>query len=103
MIPDRFEGVPEGTWEALRRYLIHGIRPGQFLQAVLSNNLIGAIARGDVKNLEGLVVLVRYLVHHAPAQAWGSPEAVAAWIAARGRMTRQAQGAFGQGWRPNDS
>jgi hypothetical protein len=57
--------------------------------AVLSNNLVGAIARGDAKNLEGLVVLIRYLVHHVPAQAWGSPETVAAWIAARGRMPSQ--------------
>jgi hypothetical protein len=85
MIPERLEGVPEGTWEALRRYLTRGVPPGHFLRAVLSNNLVGAIARGDAKNLEGLVVLIRYLVHHVPAQAWGSPETVSAWIAARGR------------------
>jgi hypothetical protein len=89
MSPDQLENVPDGTWDALDRYLTKGIPPGHFLTAVLSNNLVGAIARGDKPNLAGLVALVRYLVHHAPAQAWGSPETVSAWIAARGRMPSQ--------------
>jgi hypothetical protein len=73
---------PDGT-DGLERYLTAGILPGDFLRAVLENDLRMAILRADPVNRGRLPELVEWLWHHAPAAAWGSPEAVQAWSAQR--------------------
>lgn len=75
------ELVPDHLWPGLCRYLVERIRPGQFLCAVLENNLHDALTRADdiaVQHLRGLVV---FLDIFAPGPCHGSPEAVAAWLA----------------------
>jgi hypothetical protein len=85
MIDDpRFErspGVPEHIRGGLIRFVDHGILPGGFLQAVLSNDLPEACARADDENRPRLFAIVRWLWNEAPATCWGSPEAMRAWNA----------------------
>lgn len=63
----------------LERYLNHGIEPGSFLTAVLSNDLKGAVMRADATNLHRLDQIVGYIYHHLPAHAWGSPTQLEIW------------------------
>lgn len=75
-------GVPEHLREGLVRYLVHRIQPGHFLMAVLENNLLQAIARGDEISCAALPALVRFLVNDAPGEASGSPATVREWLLA---------------------
>lgn len=72
-------GVPKHLHGGLVRYFGEGILPGSFLQSVLTNNLTQAVLRQDVESMVELASIVRFLVAHAPAPAWGSREAVLAW------------------------
>ncbi len=53
--------------------------PGDFLCAVLSNDLKDAVSRADydsIKAIKGIVVLLN---NKFPATCWGSPDALATW------------------------
>jgi hypothetical protein len=76
-------GVPEHLVEGLALYVAHGFRPGSFLQAVLANDLMDAVNRGDEDSRAGLVALCVFISHALPAQCHGSRERVAAWIEAQ--------------------
>lgn len=72
--------VPEHLRGGLMRYLVHRIPPGHFLIAVLSNDLRGAIDRGDETSLMGLANIIRFLVNDVTYTAWGSEVVVRAWV-----------------------
>ena len=79
---DKHEGLlPEHLRAGLLNYLLDHIRPGHFLQALLSNNLHHAVARADPVSLQHLREIVLFLFLAAPSASWGSPEAMEAWIA----------------------
>jgi hypothetical protein len=72
--------VPDHTQVALEMYLLHGIPPGGFLQAVLTNDLHGAITKADYKNKDCLEDIVKWLFHCAPIDSHGSREKIATWM-----------------------
>jgi hypothetical protein len=61
----------------------HRIPTGGFLQACLENNLTEAVGRADFININLLPDIVRYMYNELPADSWGSPERVQAWLARR--------------------
>ncbi len=77
-----YTSVPEGLRGGLLRYIVHGIRPGDFLTAVLSNDLAEACARADDLNRHRLFDICFWLYNHAPSPCWKSPKNVAAWLEA---------------------
>jgi hypothetical protein len=76
--------LPEWSHESLVLYLELGVSPGDFLSAVLSNDLKGAVQRADDESRSLLCHYVAWLYDVAPAGSWGSPERVAAWRTAGG-------------------
>lgn len=74
--------VPEHLHNGLIRYLVHGIRPGDFLFAIVTNNLTEAVVRAPSGG-GGLLEVVRFLVAYAPPVCYGSPETVDAWLQSR--------------------
>ena len=72
-IPDRMMG-------GLRRYIEKRIKPGNFLTAVLQNDLREACGRADKENIRNLPAYVAYLYNEAPSTCWGSPERVTDWL-----------------------
>lgn len=75
-IPDRMMG-------GLRRYIDEGIEPGDFLSAVICNDLKEACGRADDENLHNLPAFVSYLYNQAPSQCWGSEERFRDWMRTR--------------------
>jgi hypothetical protein len=73
--------IPERMGPALDRWVQRGQLPGEFLQAVLRNDLQDAVSRADPENTRALPAYIGYLYNEAPAGCWGSPEKVAAWAA----------------------
>ena len=66
--------------ESLNAYIDHGRPVGDFLTAVLSNDLKEACGRADEDNLAALPAFVGYLYNEAPIMCWGSHERMKAWL-----------------------
>lgn len=75
--------LPERFRPGIERYLKYGVVPGDFLTAVLCNDLFGAFAKADDQSLVELHGLVGWCYHELPHDAWGSRERVIAYRAAR--------------------
>jgi hypothetical protein len=69
---------------SLHRYVQKGIPTGGFLEAVLSNDLFGALARADETNRTRLFEIVSFIHCFLPSRSHGSPERVSDWIKHRG-------------------
>lgn len=79
--------IPGYMREPLLAYVVSGRRDtGDFLRAVLSNDLKGAVGRADSANETLLVGYVRWLYNWAPGGCWGSAERVEAWQRAGGLL-----------------
>lgn len=83
-------GIPMHMRRGLLDYLRYGTRPGQFLEAVLSNDLAEAAARADAENQQALYEYVFVLTNYAPCAAWGGPDSFQGWLD-KGRELRTAQ------------
>ena len=69
--------LPATLQQGLLRYLDHGIEPGHFLTAVLTNDLFEAIGRADNQSLQVLPDICKFIYNHTPHCCWGSKEKVA--------------------------
>lgn len=76
-------GIPQRTKDGIDRYAQHGIRPGGFLTAVLSNDLKGAFGAADMENRGAMFEIVSYCYNEIPANCWGSARVVEHWIEAK--------------------
>lgn len=68
--------------ESIDLFVSHGYLPGNFLAAVMANDLKESIARADEAALANLPHIVAYLYNEVPASAWGSYATLAAWFGA---------------------
>lgn len=73
--------VPDTLHEGLVEYLAARRPTGSFLRAALENDFAQACMRADHPNRFFLRQLALFLFNECPAGAWGSPDAVAAWLA----------------------
>jgi len=71
--------LPEGMRDSIVAYVEHGIPLGHFLDALLSNDFMGAVKRADEENLPALGNWGVYLYNYAPPRCFGSAEKVQAW------------------------
>jgi len=65
---------------ALAKYVYERVPPGGFLQAVLINDLISAVAQADEENIEKIPAYIEFVYNHIPHAAWGTPKKVNDWI-----------------------
>lgn len=75
--------IPMTIRDSLNRYVSQHVKPGGFLTAVLENDLINAHWLADSENLAALDELLKKIYNEIPGNAWGSPEKVEAWLAAK--------------------
>lgn len=85
------ERLPERMREGFLLFVRFGVPPGSFLQSVLSNDLREACRRADPVNAQALHEYIVILVNYAPADCWGSREAVRAWIDKGMKLRRWGQ------------
>ena len=78
--PELTVKVPEHTLDALRRYVLDGLEPGGFLQAVLTNDLMEACGRADVENSLCLPHIATFIYNCTPSHSHGSRDRYEAWI-----------------------
>lgn len=102
-LEDILDAIPNhGMRDSVERYLVHGIPPGGFMIAVLSNSLTEAAGRADATNRELLLEWASWLYNFCPAQAHGSMDKVVKWCESGG-----LSGKHGLSWtdpaQPTDS
>ena len=71
--------IPERMMDGLERWRDYGIYPGDFLIAVLENNLTETILRADDENLANIPAYVSYTYNELPMASHGSKEKMKAW------------------------
>jgi len=64
-------------------YIERGVDPGDFLCAVIDNDLRESFGRADVENCRRMYEIVSWFYMHAPSACWGSKEKHQAWIESR--------------------
>lgn len=52
----------------------------EFLEAIISNNLRGAVQAADDTNIALIPVYVSYFYNKAPSECWGSKARYEAWL-----------------------
>lgn len=82
-IDARFKGeydqIPARMRVALVNWVDHGQVPGDFLQAVIRNDLRNAVLRADQENLLLLPLYLHWFYWEAPLGCYGGPEAFNTW------------------------
>lgn len=82
--------VPVAHMEGgIRRYFEHGIPPGHFITALLSNDLSMAVRFADEENAAAIAKWVVFIHCQLPSGCHGSPEHVRDWIAKGGLEGRK--------------
>ncbi len=71
--------IPPRMMGGIERYIIEGIIPGQFLQAVICNDMKEAFGRADDENFHLMPAYVNYFYNEAPAPCWGSRKDMDTW------------------------
>lgn len=72
--------VPDTIMGGLQRYVEYGVPTGDFLRAVLSNDLRESFGKADETNREALFEIVSFCHNHLPGMCWGSPAKVKDWL-----------------------
>jgi hypothetical protein len=75
--------VPPATMEQLQAYMIDRREPGDFVVAVLANDLKDAFGRADESNTRAMAAIVSFVYNHMPVHCQGSREKVKQWLADR--------------------
>lgn len=82
MIDEGRDLVPSHLWPGLERYFLDRVEPGQFLVALIRNDLRMAVGLADPASLEALPSLCKFLYNFAPTQSHGSRTIVDKWLTA---------------------
>jgi hypothetical protein len=64
----------------LNDFKSYGVPPGDFLRAVLENNLMTAMGRADEQNRNDIFEICQFVYNEMPHSCHGSAEAVDKWI-----------------------
>lgn len=84
-----YADFPERMKEGIRNYILSGVEPGLFLQAVISNDLLAAVCRADSVNAPLLKQYAQWFYNTAPMRSYGSRDKMLAWIESGGMNNAQ--------------
>lgn len=73
--------IDDATWrDSMELWVLYGLPPGSFLEAVLANDLTGAALKTHPMNRwQTIVGLVKWLHHCSPKECHGSYEQLKKW------------------------
>lgn len=71
--------IPENIKRGIDRHVEHGIKPGDFTEGVLTNDLSKAVGHADPISIANLKDIIIYCHNDIPPDCWGSPKKVKAW------------------------
>jgi len=71
--------LPEHIRGGMQRWIEHGIKPGNFLQAVIRNDLVDSFGQADEINLAAIFDIVEFMYNEAPGNCWITKENIKNW------------------------
>ena len=74
-----YDKLPEYMQHSARMWIEDGILTGDFLAAIVTNDLKGAARAADSTNLPLLHIYATWMINDIPAECHGSIEKVRAW------------------------
>ena len=74
-----YEAIPSHMQDAILSYVKGGRLTGDFLRAVVSNDLFRAVGHADMQNQPLIPLYVSWFFNRAPMGCIGSEEAVRLW------------------------
>jgi len=80
--------IPYHMRDGVVKYVLFGIKPGNFLSAVISNDLFGAMRRADDINLHNLNKYGVFFTNYAPSNSYGDPASLTEWCSIGGLLRR---------------
>ncbi len=72
--------IRENMMESIKAYVEEGRPVGNFLQAVICNDLKEAVGRADDENIQNIPAFVAYFYTETPMACWGSFEKMQDWL-----------------------
>lgn len=81
--------LPPHLQTGMRLWVERGIKPGGFLRACLTNDLIQAAQRADGLSRPLLPDIARWMVHNLPDGSFGRAQVLEQWPLYIGAKTRQ--------------
>jgi len=84
--------IPQRMQPGLVRYILLGIRPGDFLCAVLQGDLFGAFGRADFENQTIMKNYVEFLHNYAPSGSFGNEFLFQNWMKRNGALGIEREG-----------
>lgn len=85
--PFNYEDLP--LKHSVDMYAKAGRPVGDFLEAVISNDLRGACSRADDTNIHLIPVYIAYLYNETPCGCWGSKELYKKWLKSKRQKTEE--------------
>ena len=76
----KYSKAPVRILDSINRYVEHGLEPGGFVRAVLSNDLATTFRAADAESLRGLPDILQYIYWEIPSACWGSEAKIKAWM-----------------------
>lgn len=76
----KYDNLPPHIQGGVQRYIEHGTPPGDFLTAVICNDLKESFGRADEENIRRMFDIVSFFYNQAPAGCWGSEKRMMRWI-----------------------
>ena len=83
--------IPEYMHEGLMQWILNGRPVGNFLTAVLENNLREACNRADEANKTRLYNYILFLNNYAPMGCWGDADRTEVWADHQGLLNIDAK------------
>jgi len=83
--------LPQDIKASIDRYVDTGTPTGDFLQAVLSNDLFKAVQYADSTNIHCLHSITCYIYNTCPKKCHGSIEIVRDWLNLHREQPKEAQ------------
>jgi len=80
MLDNSYWKIPEHTYKALKNYIEKRHPPGNFLTAVLTNDLFGAAMTADDENKKKLYEICGFVYNEIPSIAWRTKEKIQDWM-----------------------
>jgi len=71
--------IPNYMFPSLRAYVLDGVIPECFLQAIICNDLFGACQTADDENIKNIPGFAAFFYNETPSDCWGSYEAMLEW------------------------
>jgi len=75
-----YSKLPIRLQEPMKLYAEDRIRPGGFLTALLSNDLLSTFRQADKNNEPEIINIIFWVFWELPVGSWGSREKVEEWL-----------------------